>query len=146
MMISSTLTAEAWTEQVADEETIATICNLLGNRRCQAVLAYFFWTDHDEAVPVRAVAKAIAAYEESCPVDAVEHRPYKRVRETLLQTHLQKLADAGLIQYDGDRKWVAPGRDFNIAVQVLLHLFVVLRPLTLDTDRIDSSCFDGGNA
>lgn len=146
MMASSTFTADAWTEQLADDETVATICDLFGNRRRQAVLAYFYWTDSDEAVSVRTVAKAIAAYEENCPVDVVEHQPYKRVRETLLQTHLPKLAAADLIEYDADRKRVRPDRDLDIAAQVLLHLFVALRPLALDTDRTDSTRFNGGNA
>lgn len=146
MIASSAFTAEAWTEQLADEETVATICSLLGNKRRQAVLAYFFWADSDEPVSVRTIAKSIAAYEEACPVEAVGHQPYKRVRATLLQTHLSKLAAANLIQYDADRKQVAPGRAFDTAAQILLHLFVALRPLALDTDRTDTARFNGGSA
>jgi len=67
---------------------------------------------------VRALAERLADGE----VETTTSDDYKREYVTLHQDHLPKLAEYGVIDYDDDRKGIAPGPRFETAQQALAAL------------------------
>ncbi|QLG48574.1 DUF7344 domain-containing protein [Natrinema halophilum] len=77
------------------------IFELLKNRRRREVLAYLL--DADETVTLGELAEQIAAWENDTEVNALSSDQRKRVYVALYQTHLPKMDDAGIVEYDQDR-------------------------------------------
>jgi hypothetical protein len=80
------------------------IYHLLSNRRRRETLTYLW--ERPTEVTLRELSETIAARE-------ANRRPAPRplresVYNALHQTHLPKLAEFGLVEYDGDRKLVCP--------------------------------------
>ena len=90
---------------VADDETERlskdVIFELLKNRRRREVLAYLL--EADETVTLGELAEQIAAWENDTSVNALNSDQRKRVYVALYQTHLPKMDDAGIVEYDQDR-------------------------------------------
>lgn len=55
------------------------------------------------------LAREVAAAENDKPVDALRSQEYKRVYISLYQTHLPKMDDAGVVEFDRDRGEVRRG-------------------------------------
>lgn len=90
-----------------------TTFEVLGNERRRACLQRL--ADHESGLSVsdlgRQVARAVTDGETES--DAI----YDSVYISLCQTHLPKLDAVGLVEYDRDQKWVAPGPRFDAARQ-----------------------------
>ena len=82
----------------------ATIFHILGNDRRREVILQ---TTENGAVNVSELAQYIAEKEASDDTTADEL--YKSVYVSLQQTHLPKLADEGVIEYDSETKTIEPG-------------------------------------
>jgi hypothetical protein len=77
------------------------IFELLKNRRRREVLAYLL--EADETVTLGELAEQIAAWENDTEINALNSDQRKRVYVALYQTHLPKMDDAGIVEYDQDR-------------------------------------------
>lgn len=81
--------------------------HLLQNARRRAVLRYIL--DHDEdSYVMRNVAEAVAAWEHDTTVRQLDSDERQRVYIALYQSHLPKLADAGVIEYERNRGTIRP--------------------------------------
>lgn len=77
------------------------IFEVLKNRRRRDVLEYL--QSADGPVTLSELAEQIAAWENDVPVSALNSTQRKRVYVALYQTHLPKMDDVGVIDYDSDR-------------------------------------------
>jgi DNA-binding transcriptional ArsR family regulator len=78
-----------------------TIFATLSNERRRFVLHYL--KRADGPVCIRDLAEQVAAWETGTPIEALTYKQRKRVYTSLHQTHLPKLADAGVIE--SERSW-----------------------------------------
>lgn len=76
---------------------------------------------------VRLLANQVAAWEHDIPVDQATGELYRNVYNSLSQTHLPTLADAGIIIYDSQRQTASPGRNLQLAA-----LLVAMNRPTVD--------------
>lgn len=76
------------------------IYTLLSNRRRRNVIHSLL---DDRASTIGELASLLAAWENGCSPEEVTSKQRKRVYTALRQTHLPKLADAGVLAYDEDR-------------------------------------------
>jgi hypothetical protein len=85
--------------------------SLLSNRRRRLVLYYL--EERSGVVRLRDLAAQIAAWENDVDLDAVTYKQRKRVYTSLYQSHLPKMHDDGVVEYDQRRGTVtlAPGKD-----------------------------------
>lgn len=77
------------------------IFEVLKNRRRRDVLEYL--QSSDGPVTMSELAERIAAWENDVSVSALNSTQRKRVYVALYQTHLPKMDDVGVIDYDSDR-------------------------------------------
>lgn len=70
-------------------------------------------------VPLRSLAREIAAYEEQVQITHATGEPYRNVYNSLSQTHLPTLQDAGVIIYDPQRQTISPGPNLSTAALLL---------------------------
>ncbi|RQG99364.1 DUF7344 domain-containing protein [Natrarchaeobius oligotrophus] len=77
------------------------IFHLLQNERRRLVLRYL--RDVDEAVRMRDVAEQVAAWEHETTVEELTSTQRQRVYIPLYQSHLSKLDEAGVIEYQKNR-------------------------------------------
>jgi hypothetical protein len=77
------------------------IFEVLKNRRRRDVLEYLQSTEG--SVTLSELAERIAAWENDIPMSALNSTQRKRVYVALYQTHLPKMDDVGVIEYDSDR-------------------------------------------
>jgi DNA-binding transcriptional ArsR family regulator len=83
-------------EGLSDDE----IFYILSNQRRRYVLYYL--KQHSGPVELMEVVDQMAAWEEGVSVDAVPEQAQKRAYVALYQTHIPKLEEAGLVEYDSD--------------------------------------------
>ncbi|WP_459195031.1 DUF7344 domain-containing protein [Halosimplex sp. J119] len=132
------------------------IFDVLQNQRRRYVLEYL--KRFDEPVELSDLARQVAAWEYQTPVEEVTNDQKKRVYTTLQQTHLGKMEDAGIVEYDTDQNLVrrtpyteeltvyleiVPGSEFpwrefylslgSVSCAVVAALWTDLFPLTLLT-------------
>jgi DNA-binding transcriptional ArsR family regulator len=77
------------------------VFSLLSNRRRRLTLHYL--RRSSGTASVRDLSKQIAAWENGVGVDDLNYKQRKRVYTSLHQTHLPKLDDSGVVEYDRDR-------------------------------------------
>ncbi|SEA13504.1 hypothetical protein SAMN04488065_2026 [Haloplanus vescus] len=77
-----------------------TVFSLLSNQRRRYTLQYL--GHHSNAVSLRDLAAQVAAWENDVALDDLEYKQRKRVSTALHQTHLPKLHEAGVVDYDRD--------------------------------------------
>lgn len=75
-----------------------TIFDILSNSRRRYVLYYL--DQEPESIQLTDLAEHVAAWENGTDVDSLGKKESKRVYVSLYQTHIPKLAEAGLIEYD----------------------------------------------
>ncbi|WP_436923805.1 DUF7344 domain-containing protein [Halosimplex amylolyticum] len=132
------------------------IFDVLQNQRRRYVLEYL--KRFEEPVELSDLATQVAAWEYQTPVDEVTNDQKKRVYTTLQQTHLCKMEEAGIVEYDADENIVTrtpyteeltvyleivPGSEFpwrefylslgSISCAIVVALWTELFPLTLLT-------------
>lgn len=78
-----------------------TVFEVLSNERRRYVLHHL--KSMGERVTVRELSEQVAAWENGIEVAAVTPKERKRVYTALHQTHLPKMAEVGVIDYDRDR-------------------------------------------
>lgn len=86
----------AATEQLSQD----TLFDLLSNTRRRFVLHYLL--GRDEPVSIQELSRQTAAWELETPPEDLSSQEVKRVYVALYQTHVPKLEDAGVVEYDGD--------------------------------------------
>ena len=93
------------------------IFELLKNRRRREVLAYLL--EAEETVTLGELAEQIAAWENDTEVSALSSDQRKRVYVALYQTHLPKMDDAGIIEYDQDRGLISLSDNADLLMMYL---------------------------
>ncbi|MFC3958320.1 DUF7344 domain-containing protein [Halovivax cerinus] len=93
------------------------IFELLKNRRRREVLSYLL--DCEGTVTLSELAEQIAAWENDTTVDQLNSDQRKRVYVALYQTHLPKMDDAGIIEYDQDRGLIDLSDNADLLVMYL---------------------------
>lgn len=94
---------------------------VLSNQRRRFVLHYLL--QRGEAVELRELSEQVSAWEYGVSVSAVTHTQRKRVYTALRQTHLPKLTDVGIVEYDNARGVVEAtdaAEDFEIYMDVVV--------------------------
>jgi len=76
------------------------VFEILSNHRRRMVLYYL--RQHGQTATVNELAEEIAAMENEIPVEELTSQQRKRVYVSLYQTHLPKMAEANVIDYDTD--------------------------------------------
>ena len=77
--------------------------DLLGNARRRRVLRHLL---NDSTITLTSLSARIAAWENDTTVDDVTSRQRKQVYSSLYQTHVPRLSDHGLVEYDADERVV----------------------------------------
>ena len=95
------------------------VFDILSNARRRFVLYYL--READGPVELGELARELAAWENETTVDELTKQQRKRVYVSLYQTHIQKLAEAGIVEYDKDTGMV---RLSNGANQIGAYLSV----------------------
>ncbi|NUB93887.1 ArsR family transcriptional regulator [Haloterrigena sp. SYSU A121-1] len=93
------------------------IFELLKNRRRREVLAYLL--EADDTVTLGELAEQIAAWENDTEVSALSSDQRKRVYVALYQTHLPKMDDAGIVEYDQDRGLISLSDNADLLMMYL---------------------------
>jgi len=93
------------------------IFELLKNRRRREVLAYLL--EAEETVTLGELAEQIAAWENDTEVSALSSDQRKRVYVALYQTHLPKMDDAGIVEYDQDRGLISLADNADLLMMYL---------------------------
>lgn len=83
-----------------DELSRGVVLDVLSNERRRHVIHYLKHNSH-EAVQLGDIAEHVAGWEQSKPVDALDYKERKRVKNALQQFHLPKMAEMGFVEYDG---------------------------------------------
>ncbi|MFB6163939.1 MAG: hypothetical protein ABEJ31_02160 [Haloarculaceae archaeon] len=93
-------------DTTGEELTYDAIFFTLSNARRRYLLHHL--KRYEEPVSVGDLAREVAAWENDVPVEAVTHAQRKRAYSSLHQTHLPKMADLGIVDYDRERGVVTP--------------------------------------
>jgi DNA-binding transcriptional ArsR family regulator len=89
------------TDAGESELTKDAIFSMLSNRRRRHVLHYL--KRNDGPAKIRDLAEQIAAWENGLGIQELTYKQRKRVYTSLHQTHLPKLDDCGIVEYNRDR-------------------------------------------
>ena len=101
------------------------IYHLLQNERRRNVLRYLH--DVDGQVSMRDIAEQVAAWENNCTVQAITSDERQRVYIPLYQSHLPKLDEEGIIEYNKSRGTVEKTQMADV-------LYDYLEPATVTAD------------
>ncbi|SEO91012.1 hypothetical protein SAMN04487948_107104 [Halogranum amylolyticum] len=82
--------------------------HLLQNARRRDVLRYLSRQSSDAVCEIKDVAAQVAAWENDTPVDQLSSDERQRVYIALYQSHLPKLDEAGVVDYDQSRGRLEP--------------------------------------
>ncbi|MFC6724173.1 ArsR family transcriptional regulator [Halobium palmae] len=99
LQVDSDAESESTTEEI--ELSKDEIFYLLKNRRRRDIVRYLM--DNDGTATLSELAEHIAAWENDIDVQALNSGQRKRVYVALYQTHLPKLAENGIIEYERNR-------------------------------------------
>lgn len=83
------------------------IFDILRNRRRRIALEHLRTKGIGTRVSLDELATTVAARENDCTQEELTSKQRKRTYVALKQSHLPKLADAGVIDYEPDRGWIA---------------------------------------
>jgi DNA-binding transcriptional ArsR family regulator len=89
------------TETPESELSKDTIFSMLSNQRRRHVLHYL--KRNTGPATIRDLAEQIAAWENGIDIQELSYKQRKRVYTSLHQTHLPKLDDCGIVEYNRDR-------------------------------------------
>jgi DNA-binding transcriptional ArsR family regulator len=91
-----------------------TLFSLLSNPRRRFILQYLNRTD--DGIQLQDLAAEVAAWENETETDALTDKQQKRLYVSLYQTHIPKLEEAGIVEYDddtGEIRLTDQGTDLN---------------------------------
>lgn len=110
MSIQTPPAEDTSTETVDDHLSLSKddLFHLLQNGRRRAILRYFAVHPEQEEFNMRTVAEAIAAWENETTVELLTSNQRQRVYIALYQSHLPKLDDYGVIEYNQSRGLIVP--------------------------------------
>ena len=97
-------------ERTANEQTSLTadvVFKMLSNQRRRYVLHYMKQRRADQPVTIRTLSEQIAAWENSVACADVNPKQRKRIYTALHQTHLPKMDQLGILNYDRNRGTVS---------------------------------------
>lgn len=86
--------------QDQDSLTQGEVYDLLSNARRRFVISYL--RDRDEPVELNELSREVAAWENETDVENLTDQQIKRVYVSLYQTHVPKLSESGLLEFDQD--------------------------------------------
>lgn len=92
-------------KQDQDSLTQGEVYDLLSNARRRFVISYL--RDRDEPVELNELSRDVAAWENETDVENLTDQQIKRVYVSLYQTHVPKLSESGIVEYDQDSGEVA---------------------------------------
>lgn len=96
--------------------TSSTLFDILRNDRRRATITLL--AAHNDPMRVRDLSEALAEYE--CgDYDAAER---KAAYTALYQTHLPKLDDATILEYNKDRGMITPGPELQSVADLIMHI------------------------
>ncbi|NHN47398.1 hypothetical protein G9464_07290 [Halostella sp. JP-L12] len=110
------------TDSTDDEDSVLSkteIFDVLRNQRRRFVLQYL--KRNETPVELGDLATQVAAWEYDASVDDVTSAQRKRVYTTLQQTHLPKMDEAGIVEYDSSRGTIR-GTDATEDLSVYLEI------------------------
>jgi hypothetical protein len=86
----------------AEEDTLTqdVVFDILSSARRRYVL--YLLRQSDSPIELTTLAEQVAAWENDTTVEELNKQQRKRVYVSLYQTHIPKLEDSGLVEYDGD--------------------------------------------
>jgi hypothetical protein len=87
-------------QQDPDSLTQGEVYDLLSNARRRFVISYL--RDREEPVELNALSREVAAWENETAVEDLTDQQIKRVYVSLYQTHIPKLDESGVVDYDKD--------------------------------------------
>lgn len=93
--------------------------HLLQSSRRRATVRYLFEQETNGPSEIRDIAETVAAWENNTSIDGLSYKERQRVYISLYQSHLPKLHDHGIIDYDQSR-----GRTELRALATLLQPFL----------------------
>lgn len=130
--------ANASVDSGAQESSLSldAIFDILRNRRRQLVLE--FLRDRDEKVTLGELAEHIAAIENDTTVRQLNAQQRKRVYIGLYQSHLPKMADVGVIEFNQSRGHISRGESID---QLLRYLDVATGRVDDDDDEPEPNPF-----
>src|SRR6056297_942434 len=100
--VSDIVESESEEDEVPEPELSRDLVfDVLKNRRRRYALHYL--RRADESVQLSELAEQVAAWENDIEVDAISAAERKRVYTALYQSHLPKLDDAGIVDYNQNR-------------------------------------------
>ncbi len=102
-MGSQQVTPPGIDDHVADQETQLDrdeIFEILRNRRRRYILHYLKQQQDRSEVPLHELVDHVAAWEHETPLSELDTRKRKRVYTAARQSHLPKLAELGVVDYD----------------------------------------------
>lgn len=92
--------------------------DLLSNHRRRYVL--HFCKRVEGPVSLSELAEQVAAWEQDKPVEELTSAERKRVYTSLQQTHLNRLADAGIVEFEGDEiELTDQAKDLDIYLDIV---------------------------
>lgn len=96
--------ANSTDEQSTDQSLTRTeIFDMLSNRRRRYILHYLKQREESGPASLRDVVDQVAAWESDTTVEQLDSAERKRVYTALRQSHLPKLHDTGVVEYDNKR-------------------------------------------
>jgi len=100
--------------------TADTVFTTLSNPRRRYVLQYL--SEVEGQTTLRELSEQVAAWENDKTVEEIDRKERRRVYTALQQTHLKKMHEAGIVDYDRDRGDVAltgHAEDLRIYMEIL---------------------------
>ncbi|WP_089826424.1 DUF7344 domain-containing protein [Halogranum amylolyticum] len=110
--------------------------HLLQSGRRRAVVRYLCDHRDESTFEMRDIAVQVAAWENDKPVDRLESDERQRVYIALYQSHLPKLDEAGVIEYNQSRGWV---ESMPLLDRVEQYLVVDEQPSESDNETDEES-------
>jgi hypothetical protein len=101
---------------MSGSEEITELLRLFTSVRRRKIIFQLQQRDEGETVDVRTIAEEVAAREQDLDVECVSSQDYQSVYTGMIQNHLIRLEDQGMIGYDRDRKRITvTKRTLNLA-------------------------------
>ena len=108
-----------------DHRGPAGVHHLLGNQRRLLIIRYLSLFAPGATVEVRHVARVVRGIEVGKPPRQVSTADYESAYNGLIQRHLPKLAETGLIEYDEGRKQVTVTQQLNQSTLIIAATSVI---------------------
>lgn len=104
-------TAQVMDDATDDRLSYDEIFGICGNGRRRLALEYL--EAQGGSAPLSSLAENVAMEETETPVDRLDRSERKSVYNSLYQTHVPQLEEAGVVDYDADESVVALGERFD---------------------------------